>query len=47
MVFEKSIQYRQVEPAQAGFAPVARGFSRQATRRIAEYVFKLHQPPGE
>lgn len=29
MVFEKTIRYRLVKPAQADFAPVAPGFSRQ------------------
>ena len=30
MEFENIIRYRPVQPAQAGFAPVARGFSRRA-----------------
>ncbi len=30
MVSEKTIRYRLVKPAQAGFAPVAPGFSHRA-----------------
>ncbi len=41
-VLERILRSRRVPSAQAGLAPVARGFSRRAVRRIAEQLFKNH-----
>ncbi len=46
MKFEKIIRYRPMEPAKAGFAAGARGFSRRATRRIAEYLIQTPSAVG-
>ncbi len=46
MVFENTIRYRPVQPAQAGLAPVACGFGRRTDEWIAEYVYKNHSCRG-
>lgn len=44
MEFENIIRYRPMEPAKAGFATGACGFSCRAGERIAGSFFKNHQP---
>ncbi len=40
MVFENLIRHHPIQPAKAGFATVARGFSRRAGMRIAEEAYE-------